>query len=214
MSGSRFGFTIQARDGRARAGVFRTPHGDVDTPAFMPVGTTASVKALDPLDLRAIGAQMILANAYHLHLRPGEDVVRAMGGIHRFMAWDGPLLTDSGGFQVFSLEGMRTVSEDGVAFQSHIDGSRRLFTPESVMALEHAIGADVIMQFDHVIPSQSAYTDALDASDRSLRWLERCLREHRRLQDVEGEAGDAQTLFPIVQGGAHAELRRAAARAL
>lgn len=214
MSGSRFGFTIQARDGRARAGVFRTPHGDVDTPVFMPVGTTASVKALDPLDLRAVGAQMILANAYHLHLRPGEDVVRAMGGIHRFMAWDGPLLTDSGGFQVFSLEGMRTVSEDGVAFQSHIDGSRRLFTPESVMALQHAIGADVIMQFDHVIPGQSAYADALDASDRSLRWLERCLREHGRLQDAEGEAGDAQTLFPIVQGGAHAELRRAAARAI
>jgi len=214
VSGSRFGFTVQARDGRSRTGVFRTPHGDVETPAFMPVGTTASVKALDPLDLRAVGAQMILANAYHLHLRPGEDVVRAMGGIHRFMAWDGPLLTDSGGFQVFSLEGMRTVSEEGVAFQSHIDGSRRLFTPESVMALEHAIGADVIMQFDHVIPGQSAYADALDASDRSLRWLERCLREHRRLQDVEGEAGDAQTLFPIVQGGAHSELRRTAARAI
>jgi queuine tRNA-ribosyltransferase len=214
VSGSRFGFTIHARDGRSRAGVFRTPHGDVETPAFMPVGTTASVKALDPLDLRAIGAQMILANAYHLHLRPGEDVVRAMGGIHRFMAWDGPLLTDSGGFQVFSLEGMRTVSEDGVAFQSHIDGSRRLFTPESVMALEHAIGADVIMQFDHVIPGQSVHADALDASERSIRWLERCLREHRRLRDLEGEEGDAQTLFPIVQGGAQPELRRAAARAI
>jgi queuine tRNA-ribosyltransferase len=180
----------------------------------MPVGTAATVKALDPLDLRAIGAQMILANAYHLHLRPGEDVVREMGGIHRFMAWDGPMLTDSGGFQVFSLEGMRTVSEDGVAFQSHIDGSRRLFTPESVMALEHAIGADVIMQFDHVIPGQSEYADALDASERSLRWLERCVREHRRLQEIAGEGGGAQTLFPIVQGGAHAELRRAAARAI
>jgi queuine tRNA-ribosyltransferase len=214
VSSSRFGFTVHARDGRARTGVFRTPHGIVETPAFMPVGTAASVKALDPLDLRAIGAQMILANAYHLHLRPGEDVVRAMGGIHRFMAWDGPMLTDSGGFQVFSLEGMRTVSEDGVAFQSHIDGSRRMFTPESVMALEHAIGADVIMQFDHVIPGQSEYADALDASERSLRWLERCAREHRRLQEIEGEAGGAQTLFPIVQGGAYAELRLAAARAI
>ena len=214
MSTSRFGFSIHARDGRARTGVFRTPHGDVETPAFMPVGTAATVKALDPNDLRAVGAQMILSNAYHLHLRPGEDVVRAMGGIHRFMAWDGPILTDSGGFQVFSLEGMRTVSEDGVAFQSHIDGSRRMFTPESVMALEHAIGADVIMQFDHVIPGQSAYADALDASDRSIRWLERCLREHRRLQELEGESGDAQTLFPIVQGGVHAELRRAAAVAI
>ena len=214
MSSSRFGFTIHARDGRARTGLFRTPHGDVETPAFMPVGTAATVKALDPLDLRAIGARMILANAYHLHLRPGEDVVRAMGGIHRFMAWDGPMLTDSGGFQVFSLEGMRTVSEDGVAFQSHIDGSRRMFSPESVMALEHAIGADVIMQFDHVIPGQSEYAQALDASERSIRWLERCVREHRRLQEIEGEAGDPQTLFPIVQGGAHAELRRAAARAI
>ncbi|MEP7064703.1 MAG: tRNA guanosine(34) transglycosylase Tgt [Gemmatimonadota bacterium] len=214
MSGSRFGFDIRARDRSARTGVFHTPHGDVETPAFMPVGTAATVKALDPLDLRTIGAQMILANAYHLHLRPGEDVVRAMGGIHEFMAWDGPLLTDSGGFQVFSLEGMRTVSEDGVAFQSHIDGSRRMFTPESVMALEHAIGADVIMQFDHVIPGQSEYAQAFDASDRSLRWLERCLREHRRLQNMEGEKGDAQTLFPIIQGGAHAALRIAAARAI
>ncbi len=123
MSSSPFGFSVHARDGRARTGVFHTPHGDVDTPAFMAVGTGASVKALDPNDLRAMGAQMILANAYHLHLRPGEDVVREMGGIQRFMAWDGPMLTDSGGFQVFSLEGMRTVSEDGVAFQSHIDGS-------------------------------------------------------------------------------------------
>jgi queuine tRNA-ribosyltransferase len=214
MNNSRFGFPIHARDGRARTGVFRTPHGDVETPAFMPVGTAATVKALDPRDLREIGAQMILANAYHLHLRPGEDVVRAMGGIHRFMAWDGPVLTDSGGFQVFSLEGMRTVSEDGVAFQSHIDGSRRMFTPESVMALEHAIGADVIMQFDHVIPGQSGYAQALDASDRSIRWLERCLREHRRLQEIEGEAGEAQSLFPIVQGGAHAPLRRTAALAI
>ncbi|HEY2897123.1 MAG TPA: tRNA guanosine(34) transglycosylase Tgt [Gemmatimonadaceae bacterium] len=214
MRSSRFGFTIHARDGRARTGAFRTPHGDVETPAFMPVGTAATVKALDPRDLREIGAQMILANAYHLHLRPGEDVVRAMGGIHRFMAWDGPMLTDSGGFQVFSLEGMRTVSEDGVAFQSHIDGSRRMFTPESVMALEHAIGADVIMQFDHVIPGQSEYAQALDASERSIRWLERSLREHRRLQEAEGERGDAQTLFPIVQGGAHPELRRAAALAI
>ena len=211
---SAFGFTIHARDGRARTGMFRTPHGDVETPAFMPVGTAATVKALDPRDLREIGAQMILSNAYHLHLRPGEDVVRAMGGIHRFMGWNRPILTDSGGFQVFSLEGMRTVSEDGVAFQSHIDGSRRMFTPESVMALEHAIGADVIMQFDHVIPGQSEYAQALDASERSIRWLERCLREHRRLQMIEGEAGATQTLFPIVQGGAHAELRRAAARTI
>src|SRR5690349_23606028 len=128
----------------------------------MPVGTQGTVRALSPLDLANIGAGLVLANTYHLHVRPGEETVAKLGGLHRFMAWDGPLLTDSGGFQVFSLEGMRTVSEEGVAFQSHIDGSRRLFTPESVMALEHAIGADVIMQFDHVIPGQSAYADALD----------------------------------------------------
>jgi queuine tRNA-ribosyltransferase len=209
-----FEFTIHAQSGGARTGVFRTPHGDVDTPAFMAVGTGATVKALDPLELRAMGAQMILANAYHLHLRPGEDVVREMGGIHRFMAWDGPMLTDSGGFQVFSLEGLRRVSEDGVEFQSHIDGSRRMFTPESVMALERAIGADVIMQFDHVIPGQSDYAAALDASERSLRWLERCRREHERLAHDDISPWVPQTLFPIVQGGAHEPLRRAAASAI
>ncbi|MGH7634800.1 MAG: tRNA guanosine(34) transglycosylase Tgt, partial [Gemmatimonadaceae bacterium] len=214
MSSSPFTFAVHARDGRARTGVFRTPHGDVDTPAFMPVGTGATVKSLDPLELGAMGAQMILANAYHLHLRPGEDVVREMGGIHRFMAWDGPMLTDSGGFQVFSLEGLRTVTEDGVTFQSHIDGSTRAFTPESVMALERAIGADVIMQFDHVIPGQSEHAAAQDASERSLRWLERCVREKRRLEESDDSPAVAQSLFPIVQGGAHAELRRAAANSI
>ena len=214
MSSSPFSFTVNARSGRARAGVFRTPHGDVDTPAFMAVGTGATVKSLDPLELRAMGAQMILANAYHLHLRPGENVIREMGGIHRFMAWDGPMLTDSGGFQVFSLEGLRTVTEDGVTFQSHIDGSTRVFTPESVMALERAIGADVIMQFDHVIPGQSEHADALDASERSLQWLEQCAREKRRLEETDELPAVAQSLFPIVQGGAHADLRRAAASAI
>ena len=143
MSG--FGFTIEQEDGAGRAGVLTTPHGRVDTPAFMAVGALATVKALDPDDLRAMGAQMILGNAYHLHLRPGDDVVREMGGLHAFMGWDGPILTDSGGFQVFSLEGLRTVSEDGVEFRSHIDGSLRAFTPESVMRIERNLGADVIM---------------------------------------------------------------------
>jgi queuine tRNA-ribosyltransferase len=214
VSSSPFAFTVNARCGHARVGVFRTPHGDVDTPAFMPVGTGATVKALDPLELRAMGAQMILANAYHLHLRPGEDVIRAMGGIHRFMAWDGPMLTDSGGFQVFSLEGLRTVTEDGVTFQSHIDGSTRVFTPESVMALERAIGADVIMQFDHVIPGQSEHAASLDASERSLRWLERCAKEKHRLDETDASSAVVQSLFPIVQGGAHADLRRAAAQSI
>src|SRR5256885_16986011 len=169
-----FNFQIEGSAGAARAGVFSTPHGPVDTPAFMPVGTLATVKALDPDDLVRMGASMILGNAYHLHLRPGDEVVREMGGLHEFMRWDGPILTDSGGFQVFSLEGLRTVDEDGVDFRSHIDGSKRRFTPESAMHIERNLGADVIMQFDHVIPGQSAADVARDASERSLRWLARC----------------------------------------
>src|SRR5438034_7206590 len=177
-----FSFQIAATAGAARAGVFSTPHGPVETPAFMPVGTLATVKALDPDDLVQMGASMILGNAYHLHLRPGDDVVRELGGLHRFMRWDRPILTDSGGFQVFSLAQLRTVTEEGVEFQSHIDGSRRFFTPEIVMQIERNLGADVIMQFDHVIPGQSDETSARDASDRSIRWLQRCLTELQRLQ--------------------------------
>jgi queuine tRNA-ribosyltransferase len=168
-----FGFAVESADGRARAGVFHTPRGSVETPVFMPVGTLATVKALDPGELRGMHAQIILANAYHLHLRPGDDLVREMGGLHRFMAWDGPILTDSGGFQVFSLASLNDVSEDGVEFRSHIDGSARRFSPESVMGIETNLGADVIMQFDHVIPGQSSHDAARDASERSLRWLAR-----------------------------------------
>ena len=188
-----------------------TPHGVVDTPAFMAVGTLATVKGLDPIELREMGAQMLLSNAYHLHLRPGDELVRQMGGLHRFMGWDGPMLTDSGGFQVFSLETLRTVSEEGVEFRSHIDGSLRQFTPESVMRIERNIGADVIMQFDHVIPGQSEMGVARDASERSLRWLRRCLDEVTRLNAEEPRP---QALFPIVQGGIHASLREEAARAI
>ena len=216
----RFAFTIEAHAGAARAGVFTTPHGEVATPAFMPVGTLATVKAMDPREVRETGAQMILANAYHLHLRPGDELVRELGGLHRFMAWDGPILTDSGGFQVFSLETLRTVSEEGVEFRSHIDGSRRFFTPESVMLIERNLGADVIMQFDHVIPGQSEEGLAREASERSLRWLERCLAEFRRIaeqregSDPGGPVAQVQTLFPIVQGGIHGGLRREAASAI
>ncbi|HUF66599.1 MAG TPA: tRNA guanosine(34) transglycosylase Tgt [Gemmatimonadaceae bacterium] len=201
-----FAFTIHASEGRARTGTFSTPHGDVETPAFMPVGTLGTVKALDPHELRATGATMVLANAYHLHLRPGDDLIRTLGGIHRFMGWDGPVLTDSGGFQVFSLATLRRVSEEGVEFRSHIDGSVRHFTPESVMRIEANLGADVIMQFDHVVPGQSETSVARDASERSLRWLTRCRDEFARLQD--GGSESPQTLFPIVQGGIHAALRR------
>ena len=211
-----FGFKVQAHAGAARAGVFRTPHGPVETPAFMPVGTLGTVKALDPFDLQALGASMILANAYHLHLRPGDTLVKQLGGLHRFMAWDGPILTDSGGFQVFSLESLRTLSEDGVEFRSHIDGSKRRFTPESVMQIERNLGADVIMQFDHVIPGKSDLAAAQDASERSIRWLERC---HRAFQALEaaaepGDGAPVQALFPIVQGGIHTPLRLRAARAI
>ncbi len=219
-----FAFEISAKSAAARAGVFSTPHGPVETPAFMPVGTLATVKALDPDDLVRMGASMILGNAYHLHLRPGDEVVRDMGGLHEFMHWDRPILTDSGGFQVFSLAQLRTINEEGVEFQSHLDGSRRFFTPEVVMQIERNLGADVIMQFDHVIPGQSDEPSARDASERSIRWLERCRNELRRLESTEQSAPPTanpspltahrlprQALFPIVQGGIHAHLRREAA---
>jgi len=233
-SESAFGFSIERQLDAARAGHFVTPHGSVDTPAFMAVGTLATVKALDPIDLHEIGAQMILANAYHLHLRPGDELIRDFGGLHPFMGWDGPILTDSGGFQVFSLEGHRTVSEDGVEFRSHIDGSLHMFTPESVMEIERNLGADVIMQFDHVIPGQSEESVARDASERSVRWLVRCVAALERLRAggpppkttitaspaLPGTTfplpapSHPQALFPIVQGGIHQSLRRDAARAI
>jgi queuine tRNA-ribosyltransferase len=222
-----FSFSIQNTLGSARTGVFTTPHGTVETPTFMPVGTLATVKAIDPVDLVQMGATMILGNAYHLHLRPGDDVVRQMGGLHKFMCWDGPILTDSGGFQVFSLAQLRTVNEDGVEFQSHIDGSRRFFTAEIVMQIERNLGADVIMQFDHVIPGQSDESSARDASERSIRWAARCLAEVERLEKTQPLDEDtpreefppdnprnAQALFPIVQGGIHAKLRREAASSI
>ena len=226
-----FSFSILSECGAARSGVFSTPHGDVETPAFMPVGTLATVKALDPHELSAMGAQMILANAYHLHLRPGDDLVKEMGGLHRFMHWDGPILSDSGGFQVFSLATLRKITEEGVEFQSHIDGSRRFFTPETTVGIQRNLGADVIMQFDHVIPGQSDETSARDASDRSIRWAARCLAEFSKTSSGHGSndggsgqarnAGggndgnaDPQALFPIVQGGIHTSLRKDAATAL
>lgn len=215
-----FGFTVERTESRARVARLATPHGDVETPAFMPVGTLGTVKALDPEDLRSTGAMMLLANAYHLHLRPGDELVRDLGGIHRFMGWDGPILTDSGGFQVFSLATLRKVGEQGVEFRSHIDGSVRHFTPESVIRIQRNLGADVIMQFDHVVPGQSEASVARDASERSLRWLVRCRDEFDRTDPANGQRPmangqqPAQALFPIVQGGIHADLRREAARAI
>ena len=172
----------------------------------MPVGTLATVKGLDSRDLRDAGAQMVLANAYHLYLRPGDEIIASVGGLHRFMCWNGPLLTDSGGFQVFSLETLRTVSEDGVEFRSHVDGSKRFFTPESVIQIQRNLGADVVMQFDHVIPGQADEASSRDASERSIRWLTRCSAEFAKANEQR------QALFPIVQGGVHPHLRANAAQ--
>ena len=199
-----FEFRIAATSGAARAGTLTLPHGTVDTPVFMPVGTQATVRTLSPADLRAIGASIVLANTYHLHVRPGEDVVAQLGGLHRFMAWDQPLLTDSGGFQVFSLEGFRRVSDEGVEFQSHIDGSRRMLTPERATEIQWTLGADIAMAFDHVAPGGADEATSRDALERTLRWLERCRRRHGELADGR------QTLWPIVQGGVQGALRREA----
>jgi queuine tRNA-ribosyltransferase len=200
-----FEFQIDAQSGAARTGTLTLPHGQVETPAFMPVGTQGTVRALSPLDLAQIGARLVLANTYHLHVRPGEETVAKLGGLHRFMSWSGPLLTDSGGFQVFSLEGLRTVDEDGVEFQSHVDGGRRRLTPERAMEIQWTLGADVAMAFDHVAPGRVDAATSRDALERTLRWLERCATRHAALsQDVPGR----QTLWPIVQGGTHADLRR------
>ena len=204
-----FDFTIAATSGAARTGTLTLPHGAVETPCFMPVGTQGTVRALSPTDLKAVGADMVLANTYHLHVRPGEDVVSQLGGLHRFMAWDRPLLTDSGGFQVFSLAGFRRVDDDGVEFQSHVDGGRRVLTPERATEIQWSLGADVAMAFDHVVPGGADASAARDALERTLRWLERCALRHRDLSRLDGQSvsTNRQTLWPILQGGVYRELR-------
>jgi len=199
-----FEFHLDATSGAARAGRLLLPHGAVATPAFMPVGTQGSVRSLSPLDLRAVGAEIVLANTYHLHVRPGEGVVARLGGLHRFMAWERPLLTDSGGFQVFSLEGSRRLDEDGVEFQSHVDGAKRRLTPERATEIQWTLGADVAMAFDHVVPGGADEPAARDAMERTLRWLARCRARHHALA---AESPERQTLWPILQGGAHLGLR-------
>jgi len=201
MPDRAFSFVVEGTDREtgARAGRFATPHGVIRTPAFMPVGTQATVKALDPDDLHAVGAQIILSNTYHLSLRPGAAVVAAAGGLHRFMAWDGPILTDSGGFQVFSLGGRRTIDDDGVTFRSHLDGGLRRFTPESVVALQEDLGADIIMPLDECVALPADDATTRDALYRTQRWMERALGAKRR---------DDQALFAIVQGGLDCGLRR------
>ena len=199
-----FEFCLQGTLGSARAGTLTLPHGLVKTPAFMPVGTHAVVRGLSAGDVRRTGAQIILGNTYHLHLRPGESVVHSMGGLHQFTTWNAPMLTDSGGFQVFSLEGLRRIEEHGVEFQSHIDGTLRMLTPERVMEIQWQLGADVAMAFDHVVPGQSSYEAAAEGMQRTLRWLDRCKTRHLELTE---EPAQRQTLWPIIQGGIHDELR-------
>ncbi len=182
----------------ARAGVFHTPHGDILTPVYMPVGTQATVKGVYPRDLKDAGSQIILANTYHLYLRPGDGLVKKAGGLHKFMNCDKPILTDSGGFQVFSLTKLNKIKDEGVYFNSHIDGSKHLFTPEKVMSIEENLGADIIMQLDQCSEYVYTHAQAQEAMDKTTRWLERCLKAKTR---------DDQALFPIVQGNMYDDLR-------
>lgn len=201
MAATQFNFELLAQDGKARTGVFHTPHGDIPTPIFAPIGTQATVKSLTQQHLTMLEVKLILANTYHLYLRPGDDLIAEMGGLHTFMAWDGPILTDSGGFQVFSLSDTRQVDEDGVTFKSHIDGSTHRFTPERSIAIQENLGADIIMAFDECAePYDHEYN--LQSMNRTHRWAERSKQAKTR--------GD-QALFGIVQGGVFPELREASA---
>lgn len=204
-------FELQRTDeqSRARAGILHTDHGDILTPIFMPVGTVGSVKTVHLTELlNDIKAQIILGNTYHLYLRPGLDVLEKAGGIHRFNGFHRPMLTDSGGFQVFSLTGIRKLKEEGVEFRSHIDGSKHFFSPESVMDIERTIGADIIMALDECTPGDAPYDYAKKSLERTQRWLDRCFN---RFNTTEGKYGYKQSLFPIVQGCVYPDLRRRAA---
>ncbi len=195
-------FEIKKKDGAARLGQLATAHGTIDTPAFMPVGTQATVKTVTPEEVKATGAQILLGNTYHLYLRPGHELVAKAGGLHSFMAWDGPILTDSGGFQVFSLGPMRKISDEGVRFKSHLDGSSHLFTPEKVMEIEMALGADIAMCFDECAPYPASHGYVEEAMRRTADWAARCKARHGH---------PYQNLFGIVQGGTFADLRRESA---
>ncbi len=200
-----FSFGVLARDGRARLGRLVTPHGETETPVFMPVGTAGAVKAVLHRDLREIGARILLANTYHLMLRPGDDLVAALGGLRGFTGWEGPFLTDSGGYQVFSLASLRRLDEEGAHFQSHIDGSAHLLSPERSMEVQANLGADIAMAFDECPPADAPRAVVAEATARTTRWARRCRDSHRR---------DEQWLFGIVQGGVELDLREQSAREL
>ncbi|MBI4234442.1 MAG: tRNA guanosine(34) transglycosylase Tgt [Chloroflexi bacterium] len=205
MQPASFAFRIQATCGLARAGVLATPRGAVPTPAFMPVASQGSVKALAPEEVRGCGTSILLANTYHLYLRPGVEVIQRLGGLHRFMGWDGPILTDSGGYQVFSLGELRQVTEDGVLFASHLDGSRHLLSPEDVIRYQEALGADLITCLDHCLPYPADEEATRSALERTLRWARRCQEAH---------AGHEGVLLGILQGGHSKHLRQSGAAAL
>ena len=210
-------FELTARDGRARRGRLRTPHGVVETPAFMPVGTAGAVKAVTPRDLVAAGAGIILANTYHLHLRPGDELVARRGGLHRFMGWAGPILTDSGGYQVFSLAARRVIAEAGVRFRSHLDGSEHELTPETATDIQARLGSDIAMAFDECTPWPAPVDAVRESMERTLRWARRARARHDALSGSPAGAGAAMTTpgqmqFGIVQGGMHPALRERSAR--
>ena len=201
-------FQVIQTQGKARRGVFTCAHGTVQTPVFMNVGTQGAIKgAVSAHDLKEIGCQIELSNTYHLHLRPGDDVVRDMGGLHKFIDWQGPILTDSGGFQVFSLSGLRTIKEEGVTFASHIDGRRIFMGPEESMRIQSNLGSDIAMAFDECVENPARYEYAKDSCERTLRWLERCKAEHDRLNALPDTVNPKQMLFGINQGATFPDLR-------
>jgi len=207
---TRFAFSISATDGAARAGTIAMPRGEIRTPAFMPVGTAATVKAMKPADVRASGADIILGNTYHLMLRPGAERVARLGGVHRFMGWDRPILTDSGGYQVMSLAELSTVSEEGVAFASHLDGSRHMLTPERSIEIQRLLGSDIVMALDQLVPTTSSREAQAAAMERSMRWASRS----REAFDAGGDHAERSALFGIQQGALDEDLRRASSDAL
>ncbi len=201
-------FEVLKTEGRARRGRFTCPHGEVRTPVFMNVGTQGAIKgAVSALDLKVIGCQVELSNTYHLHLRPGDGVVKQLGGLHRFMRWDGPMLTDSGGFQVFSLAGLRKITEEGVTFASHIDGRRIFMGPEESMAIQANLGADIAMAFDECVENPAPYDYAKQSCERTLRWLDRCIAAHEELRRAPDAVNPGQILFGINQGATYPDLR-------
>lgn len=193
MGAIKYELIKESKDSSARLGKLYTPHGIIETPIFMPVGTQATVKAMTPDELKSIGAQIILSNTYHLHMRPGEEIIKKAGGLHKFMNWDKPILTDSGGFQVFSLSDLRNITEEGVTFKSHIDGSKHFISPEDAIGIENALGADIIMCFDECLPYPCEYDYAKNSLNRTIRWAKRCKETHKNTEN--------QALFGIIQGG-------------